>query len=227
MYVGVPNRTTRRHAPAVALQRIRLSSPGTQGAGWVALAYARCASEKNILERKNMNFKDNEKKIKNLLHEQTIDGKFHGARGVYVWSRDYSDTVMKFGVSYGRAGIYNRLRSYKICYPFPSEYFIHMLIITPTGDDARALEKKMLNAPNFRKLERNPNYPREYRIVSSFGSLFRVVDKIMRDDPDLWTHVVVFNGDCWVTVNREEFSKGKHMSRPRKTNCRGMKENIF
>ena len=128
-----------------------------------------------------MNFGSNEKLLKKLLilpNKRDSKGKnkekkkvdtYH--KGVYLISRDIDDVCYKMGVAWGAGGLFNRLMSYKICHPYPTENFVQYLFITATSDDAKKLEKLLLDIKALHKPEGFPDDeksgqdPREYQDV--------------------------------------------------------------
>ena len=75
-------------------------------------------------------------------------------KGIYVISRD-ADTdklstdekpryMYKVGMAHGDGGIYRRMDSYKMCFPYPDEFWMHFCIICPEAKDAERLEKVIL-----------------------------------------------------------------------------------
>ena len=64
-------------------------------------------------------------------------------KGVYVISKDLDDTHHKIGMAHGSGGLFNRLKSYKICWPYPKEYYPQYLFIC-NSTNAKLLEKKIL-----------------------------------------------------------------------------------
>lgn len=172
-----------------------------------------------------MNFKNHKKELRAFFKEQKIGGKTYGARGVYVFTRDLDDDVFKLGVSYGRAGLYNRLKNYQICYPFKNEFFLHMVVITPTGEDGKKLERQLLRNKTMKS---SPSLiaGTEFRITSTRKKLFAAVEYVLEGQPDLWTHVVVFNGDCWKVIPNR-YPRSLNISRPPARRCRGKASNFL
>ena len=111
-----------------------------------------------------MNFKDKEKDIEQLfllpdLRESGGKTKkkvkqYH--KGIYVISRDLNDDTHKIGVAWGAGGLFQRVKSYKICYPYRGEFFIQYAIITATGDDAKVLENEIFKSKTLKYVEANP-----------------------------------------------------------------------
>ena len=93
-----------------------------------------------------MNFKQHQEDIKRLVSRGADGrGRFTAWKGVYVFSREANDKAQKIGVAYGTQGVYSRVKHYKICYPYPDEFYLHMLILTDDEPSARLLERKILN----------------------------------------------------------------------------------
>ena len=111
-----------------------------------------------------MNFEVHEKKIQRLCllpDRRASKGKtktvaqYH--KGVYLISRDVDDVCYKIGVAYGAGGLFQRLKQYKHCFPYPTEYYLQYLFLSATGEDAKELEKIILKIKTFAKIEENPS----------------------------------------------------------------------
>ena len=112
-----------------------------------------------------MNFETHEKKIQRLCllpDRRASKGKtaktvaqYH--KGVYLISRDVDDVCYKIGVAYGAGGLFQRLKQYKHCFPYPTEYYLQYLFLSATGEDAKELEKIILKIKAFAKIEENPS----------------------------------------------------------------------
>ena len=110
------------------------------------------------------------------------------AKGVYIFSVQGPDQVHKFGVAFGAGGLYERLKSYRLCFPQPDKIVIKYLIIASSTEKARALEKLFLD---HQKLKKAPNqYSREWQSVRSRKLMEEVMIDILNRS-DLWERVAV------------------------------------
>ena len=118
-----------------------------------------------------MNFVGHLKDIQRNLFK---NNKFAGC---YIYSRDLNDTTYKPGMS--EANLFARVKTAKSCYPYKSEFFIHMYIICHEKANVRPLGKTLLAESKlleklyvektkdaFLKVEQG-NRPSEYRIAAS------------------------------------------------------------
>ena len=165
-----------------------------------------------------MNVKDKENDIKKLLlhpEQRASKGKVPKLvdtfqKGLYVISRDVDDLTTKIGMAWGAGGIFQRVKSYKICFPYPTELFIQYAIICPTAESAKELEKIVLKNRRLSTVEANPTAQgrrsEEYKVVASRKDLYDVITESLDAHGDLWTHVVVFGLDSWKVVNQTRAS---------------------
>lgn len=159
-----------------------------------------------------MNFKLHESDIKSLL---SIPGQRQkeGQKGLYIISRDNPSDSYKIGVSYGRVGLWGRLKNYKICFPFLEEFHVNYIITCWDDTDAKQLEKIMLSRTELQRIERNPaNQGRvsdEYRFVSSNANLKKAIMKTLNDHPMKWKSVVVFGSNGWRVYNNQRTADGR------------------
>ena len=180
-----------------------------------------------------MNFIDYEKSLSRLLKlpdTRLSQGKIPKQvtqyfKGIYVISRNKDDLTFKIGVAYGQGGLKPRLQSYKLCYPYKDEFYIHYIIITPTGDgDAKQLEKIILSNKTLEHTEENKSAEgkksKEYKVVSSHSILKQVLIAAMDANPNLWTHCVVFGDNGWNIIRNFDGSAIKKMVRPRYTSSK-------
>ena len=160
-----------------------------------------------------MNFKNNEKDIQKLLRSGTrttrsVDPKKKGQkkptyfRGLYIISRGEEDSTFKIGMAHGEGGLFTRLKNYKLCWPYPKEFFVHYLVVCPTAKDAKSLEKAVLK--NKRSLKGIKKYPgaqgrvsSEYRVTASRTALKKVLMDAMDKNRDTWQSLVVFGKTKW------------------------------
>ena len=88
-----------------------------------------------------MNFENHEKKIQRLCllpdrrasKGKTVKKVAQYHKGVYLISRDVDDVCYKIGVAYGAGGLFQRLKQYKHCFPYPTEYYLQYLFLSATG----------------------------------------------------------------------------------------------
>jgi hypothetical protein len=179
-----------------------------------------------------MNYKRHENDLKKLLftgRRKSVSEKTgkvtypkkHYA-GVYVISRDEDDTVFKIGMAWGKGGLANRLNSYKICFPHPEEYFVHMLIITTISNtknqEARLLEKILLKQRSLQKKIKategaTGKHSLEYRIVSKRSVLNNAIRTVLDKNRELWMAVIVFGSVGWKIIPND-FNAVKGLQRP-------------
>lgn len=132
-------------------------------------------------------------KLRGLLKtgtRQDANGKNKStyAKGVYVFSIGRGDTTHKYGVAYGEGGLYERLKSYRTCYPEPDKIVIKYLIICPTVPKSKALEKMFLS---HKRLPKKPNqYSNEWVIGKSAQLMNEVTIDILNRSDD-WDKVAV------------------------------------
>ena len=159
-----------------------------------------------------MNYVDLESDIKKLLlyddkrvslgkTKKEVDQHF---KGVYVISRLEDDLTFKIGVSYGSGGLKPRLSSYKLCYPYANEYFVHYIIVTGSDTDARKLEKLILADKRLENTVKNPTAQGkkslEYKMVSDKDVLKHALIDSVNKHSDLWQIIVVFGSQGWTLV---------------------------
>jgi hypothetical protein len=187
-----------------------------------------------------MNFTDEQKAIEKLLllpdKRVSIKGgdKKQYYKGVYIFSRDVDDTSYKIGMAWGVGGIFQRLKNYKICYPYENEFFIQYILISATSEDAKKLEKKILSSQKLKMIEQTTTVvagkrSREWRIVSKRNILNGVLKSTLEANPNLWTHIVVFGETGWVVHTNASLigksNKIKDLVRPSKS--RATKNSLF
>ena len=83
-----------------------------------------------------MNFIENQKNIRKLLLRperratRSTDPKKAGKtvptfyRGIYVISRLENDNIHKIGMAHREGGLFERLKDYKLCFPFKNEFWV-------------------------------------------------------------------------------------------------------
>jgi hypothetical protein len=159
-----------------------------------------------------MNFKLHERDLRRLL---TIPGQREneGHKGCYIIQRDDGDDSYKIGVSYGRAGLWRRLKDYKICFPFLNEFYVNYIITSPTSADAKKLEKLILARRELERIERNPDdqglTSNEYRFVTSVYKLKKVILAVADKNRDLWSAIVVLGPNGWRVYRNERTRDGR------------------
>jgi hypothetical protein len=111
-------------------------------------------------------------------------------------------------MAWGAGGIFQRVKSYKICFPYITELFIQYAIICPTAESAKELEKIVLKNRRLSTVEENPTAQgrrsEEYKVVASKKDLYDVITESLDAHGDLWTHIVVFGLDSWKVVKKTE-----------------------
>ena len=157
-----------------------------------------------------MNFKDHEKKIQSFL--KTGSRKSTGKteknvatyqRGVYVISRFLNDDYVKIGMAHGDGGLFQRLKSYKICYPFKDEYFLQYLFIWPSSKNAEKLEKHILSRKDKLHdigvadvknecVKAEGRYRKEYRCSATKNVMNETIMEELNKHKELWSNVVIF-----------------------------------
>jgi hypothetical protein len=178
-----------------------------------------------------MNFKDYEKDLQRFLRINTATKsktkEYH--RGIYLISRNVNDNTHKIGMAWGKGGLFNRLRSYKICMPYKDEFYVQLLIICPTIDDAKLLEKRVLKRKELGLVEANETAQGrrslEYKVTESRAQLNTAVRRTLDRNPNLWTHVIVFNNAGWKVIpNTGHAVKGMERPSLRRTKQPGLYE---
>ena len=176
-----------------------------------------------------MNFKDNQTTLRDNLfkYPTRVEGKKKGKTkpayfsGIYFISRNENDLQMKIGMS---GQIYKRLLSYKVCFPYKSEFWVQYCIITPTAQDAKTLEKAILNHPELTDnvIEANPSAEGkrslEYKILKNKADLGGIIYDVLKKPQynNLWTHWVPFSRDGWMSNIRNTTELQRHWFLPRK-----------
>ena len=132
-------------------------------------------------------------------------GKFY--KGVYVISRDEHENKKdelqyKIGMAHGGGGLYRRIQSYEMCYPYPDEYFMHFFILTHTEQDAKDLEKVILDYKSMKHVKRPKDLSKEteYRIVAKKETLHNALLKALKDNSKMWTYIVVLGEKGWKLI---------------------------
>jgi len=142
-------------------------------------------------------------------------------KGLYVISRKRDDLTFKIGIAHGQGGLKPRLQSYKICYPYADEFYVHYIIITPTSNDAKKLEKILLADSTLQSTLENPTAQgkksKEYKMVASHRDLKKVLTRALDNNINLWTHVTVLGDNGWNIVSNFDGSAVKKLTKPKYT----------
>jgi hypothetical protein len=147
-----------------------------------------------------MNFVGSLDDIRNKLFKRN---RFSGC---YVYSRDQYDTTFKLGMS--EANLFDRVKQAKACFPYRSEFWIHMFIVCHDKTKVRPLEKKLLaESRHLKKVEVEKEdikkkeqgiRPVEFRIAATRSNLNMAVCNVLNENLGLWDLVVVFGENGWV-----------------------------
>ena len=128
-------------------------------------------------------------------------------KGVYVISRDLDENKnkelqYKIGMAHGYGGLFERLKDYEICYPYSDEYFIHFLILTHTGADAKKLEKVILHSASLSIVKRPKDTLKdtEYRTVLKKETLHNCLLKALKNNTDMWSYIAVMGDKGWKLI---------------------------
>jgi hypothetical protein len=172
-----------------------------------------------------MNYVDFEKTIKKLLiypdTYKTKSGKDASqyCKGIYIISRHKDDLTYKIGVAYGKGGLRNRVHSYKLCYPYSDEFYVHYLIIGTTDVDSRILEDVILKDTSLKNTIENPTAEgrksKEYKMVASADQLKAALTTALQTNLNLWTHAFTFGKQGWnriIQTDKITLKKPHHAS---------------
>lgn len=142
-------------------------------------------------------------------------------KGVYIFSKDERSDVHKIGLARGNGGLYERLMSYKLCFPHEDEFYIKFLIIGTTITDSEKLEKLVLASKKLKEIEPTITLEGkkslEYRITSSRTVLNQEIAKVLKANLNLWTHVVVFGPSGWRIIRHDDSPLVLKLTKPSKT----------
>jgi hypothetical protein len=142
-------------------------------------------------------------------------------KGVYVISRKKDELTFKLGMAHGAGGLKPRLQGYKLCYPYADEYYIHYILITPTSNDARALEKIVLADSTLKntvqKSEAQGKKSVEYKMVSDKSTLKKALTRALDGNVSKWTHAIVFGDNGWNIVRNFDGSAVMKLTKPKYT----------
>ena len=155
-----------------------------------------------------MNFVTHEKTLKGFLH--TEGNKPYS--GNYIYSRDEHDKTHKIGMS--QAGLWQRLKQAKSCYPFEHEFWIKYIIISLDGQKQKTGKSTTLTVENAlhraskhlstvnvesmpKKKKEEGKRPREYRVFAKPYDLHKLLKDTLNENRNSWDYLVVFNTDGW------------------------------
>ena len=170
-----------------------------------------------------MNFKNKEIQIKNLLvlsekrastsAKKKTTYRYQYQKGVYIISRLKDDDNVKIGMAHGGGGLFNRLKSYKICWPFPKEYYLQYLFICDSVN-AKILEKKILartdklkhveSAEDFGEEKDEGKHSLEWRFTAKKEILNTTLIEELNKHPTLWKYAVIFGANSWKIIPSPE-----------------------
>jgi hypothetical protein len=170
-----------------------------------------------------MNFKQNHNDIKNKLlklenkriSEKTGKLKDTYHKGVYFISQ-YADDAMpagtenayKVGLARGASGLYQRVKSYAICYPYSDELWLHFMVICLSATDAEKFEKVVLADPDLHKIEKNPTKGSlEWRVNTRYHNIKDAIRMACIKHPDLWQKIIVFGENGWQVIHNDVSKK--------------------
>ena len=166
-----------------------------------------------------MDFKRKQIDIRNLLvlsekkmsksTAKKITYKYQYQKGVYVFSKELNSDNHKIGMAFGSQGLFNRLKSYKICYPFPREFYLQYLFITDKTS-ARALETQILDrtdklkhiqkAEDLGDEKDQGEHSLEWRFTASKEVLNSTLIEELNKSPELWKYAVIFGANSWKII---------------------------
>jgi hypothetical protein len=148
-----------------------------------------------------MNFKSNISDIKHRLLNT-----FH--KGVYVISQYENQDSYKIGLARGNSGLYQRIKSYAIGYPYADELYVHFMVICLSTTDAELFEKIILADKGLHKVEKNPSKGSlEWRINSKYNTIQNSITKACIDHPNLWQKIIVFGKNGWEVIHNDVTKK--------------------
>ena len=139
-------------------------------------------------------------------------------KGVYIFSKDEVSDVHKIGMAWGAGGMFQRLKGYKLCYPFENEFWVKLLIIGTTSADSKKLEKLILASKRLKKVISSETLEgkksMEYRITSSRTVLGEEIAKVLKTNLNLWTHIIVFGANGWKVIQHSDYPLVIKLSKP-------------
>jgi hypothetical protein len=159
-----------------------------------------------------MNFKQHHSDLKNKLlklenkrlSEKTgkLKDTFH--KGVYVISQFEDQDSYKIGLARGSSGLYQRVKSYAICYPYSDELWVHFMVICLSTTAAEKFEKVVLANKGLHKVEKNPTKGSlEWRVDSRYHSVKDAITQACVDHPNLWQKIIVFGKNGYQVIHND------------------------
>ena len=107
-------------------------------------------------------------------------------------------------------GIYNRLKSYKLCYPYDGEFWIHWLVLCSSIQDTKLLEKLILNHGSIRnksvEWEHAPQarLSKEVKVLGQRSTLMNVFIDVLSSHRNNWIATVCFSDNNWKLCTFEQ-----------------------
>lgn len=153
-----------------------------------------------------MNFKQNEKDLQRLLYEGTRTSSKGNSvptyfKGVYLISGEKVAPSYKIGMAFGQGGLFNRLMSYKICWPYINEFYLHFAIVCYEPEQAKQLETILLAHDKLQQIEKAEDAQgrrsNEYRVAEKRTKIFRALDDTLNARRDLWAYLLLFGEKGW------------------------------
>ena len=171
-----------------------------------------------------MNFIENETNFKKLLVSGTRKTKRGETkdtyyRGMYIFSRDLDDVRFKVGLAWGQGGLFERLKKqYRICYPFPKEFYIHFMVLSLTPEHARKVEKLMLSKlKTIASINNSSKANREWKIVNKREDLKLKLREMLNENRNLWFALIVFNTVVIKVLDNTQALSTSDMNKPSNT----------
>lgn len=132
--------------------------------------------------------------------------------GLYCYSPIQKDKTFKIGMS--EKGIHQRLKQHKSCYPFPSEYWLQLVVIadvkhTRKLETAILDETKSMSTISVEETKEQGNRPREYRLFGNRSKVNFAFEKVLnrKENRGLWQKVVVFSPNGWHVIKNSMLPK--------------------
>ena len=188
-----------------------------------------------------MNFKDHEKDLRKLLllpnrratastdPKKANNTKPTFYKGIYVLSKNEDDSTHKIGMAHGNGGLFERLKTYKMCFPYKDEFWLQLLIITPISKDAITLEKQVLKSKHFRDIKANDTVQGrrslEYRITANRQSWNTAILESLNKprSKNMWSHMIIMNRWGWkIHINDGSTRRGLSKASQDRTTMKGL-----
>ena len=164
-----------------------------------------------------MNFLEHQRAIRKLLHTPGVKP----LSGCYIYSRDENDDTVKIGMS--EAGLYDRIKGAKSCYPFSNEFWLHFVIISLDGQkgdngttsSTRYIENELLTqSKHLSTIEmeagkaKHKGRPKEYRLIGKSLNLHKLIQDTLNKFRTKWDYLIVFDRNSWnITRNFKTVKK--------------------